>query len=81
MAPLSIGYPLLTGPGIPADRAAAKLKAVSETFEDKDFLAEANNLNLAVAPLSGAEVGKIVADSYGISGELAKRLRVLYNAQ
>ena len=80
-APLAIGYPLLMGPGIPADRANAMLNAVAATFKDKDFVQDAKTLNLAVAPLSGAEVAKIVSDSYAISPQLIDRLRILYNAE
>jgi tripartite-type tricarboxylate transporter receptor subunit TctC len=81
MGPLAIGYPLLMGPGIPSDRAKVMLEAVSATFKDKDFLQETKSLNLAVTPLSGAEVTKIVSDSYAISPELIDRLRALYNAE
>jgi tripartite-type tricarboxylate transporter receptor subunit TctC len=80
MAPLALGYPLVMGPGIPADRAAAMLNAISETFKDKDFLAEATKAGLTVAPLTAAQTAKVVTDSYAISPTLAERLRTLYNA-
>jgi tripartite-type tricarboxylate transporter receptor subunit TctC len=80
MAPLALGYPLVMGPGVPADRAAALREAVAETFKDKDFLAEATKAGLAVAPLTSEQTSKVVTDSYAISPTLTERLRTLYNA-
>jgi tripartite-type tricarboxylate transporter receptor subunit TctC len=78
-APLTVGYPWVIAAGVPAERRDALVAAFAQTLKDKDFLAEAKGLNLAVAPVSSAEVQKIVADSYAISPELTQRLRVLYN--
>jgi tripartite-type tricarboxylate transporter receptor subunit TctC len=81
MAPLAIGYPLLMGPGVPADRGSAMVKAIADTFADKDFLAEAKDLKLAIAPLSGAAVARTIDDSYAIPPQLIDRLRFLYNSE
>lgn len=80
-APLDIGYPVLMGPGVPPARGEAVRQAIAETYADTDFAAEAKSLKLAIAPLSSADVTKIIADSYAISPALVDRLRMLYNAE
>ena len=79
-APLSVGYPLLMGPDIPADRQAAMRKAVADTYADKEFLAEAEKAKIDVAPISGAGVEKIVLDTYALPADVVARFRKLYDA-
>ena len=80
-APLAVGYPLAIGPNVPAERAAALVIATAGTFADKDFVNEAQRLHLDVAPMTSADVTKIITDAYSASPTLVERLRSLYNAQ
>jgi tripartite-type tricarboxylate transporter receptor subunit TctC len=79
-SPLAVGYPLVMGPDIPADRRAALRKAVAETYKDKDFLAEAAKQQMDVAPISGEDIEKIIADSYAVPAPVVARFRKLYEA-
>jgi tripartite-type tricarboxylate transporter receptor subunit TctC len=76
VAPLALGRPFLAPPETPADRAAALRKALAETFADKDFLNEADKLQLGVAtPMSGDEVKAIIEQAYQLPPSVIARLR------
>lgn len=60
-APNDMGRPYFGPPGVPADRLAAQRAAFMETMKDPKFLAEAKKLDVAVSPMSGAEVAALVA--------------------
>jgi hypothetical protein len=55
-------------------------KAFSDTFKDPEFLADAAQQNLDIAPLTGDEAQKTVAETYGMPGAVLDRLRRLYGA-
>jgi tripartite-type tricarboxylate transporter receptor subunit TctC len=78
MAPLSVGYPFLAGPGVPADRAAALRKAYQDTFKDPEFLAEAARTNLDIAPVTGEQTLKTIQDVYATPKPILDRMRVLF---
>ncbi|NDA46761.1 MAG: hypothetical protein EBY21_05695 [Alphaproteobacteria bacterium] len=76
VAPLALGRPLLAPPNVPQERLAALRKAVEETFADKDFLAEADKLQLGVAePISGQELQNIIERAYKTPPKVIDRLR------
>jgi tripartite-type tricarboxylate transporter receptor subunit TctC len=58
----SIGRPMLTNRGVPADRVAALRKGFEETMKDAKFLGEAKKHTLDVNPMRGEDVQKLVAD-------------------
>ena len=60
----ALGCPFLAPPGIPADRAAMLRKAFDETMKDPEFLAEAAQALLEVAPVGGEELQQLIADIY-----------------
>jgi len=62
-APAGLGHPYLVPPGVPADRVAALRAAFDATLRDKAFLAEVDKLQIAIDPMSAAEVTQIVADT------------------
>lgn len=78
MAPLSVGYPFLAGPGVPADRAAALRKAYQDTFKDPEFLAEAAKTNLDIAPVTGEQTLKTIQAVYATPKPVLDRMRVLF---
>jgi hypothetical protein len=55
-----VGRPVVTTPGVPAERVAILRSAFDKTMKDPDFLAEAVKLNLDVNPISGAELQGLV---------------------
>ena len=60
----ALGRPFLAPPDLPADRAKALQDAFMAMVNDPAFLAEAKKMDLELAPLSGAEVAALVAESY-----------------
>jgi tripartite-type tricarboxylate transporter receptor subunit TctC len=78
VAPLAMGRPYLVPPGVPAERVAALRKALMETFEDKDFLADAERLQLGVTgPRTGEQLQKQLEDAYKTPPNIVERLRKL----
>ncbi len=78
VAPLAMGRPYLAPPGVPAERVAALRKALMETFEDKDFLADAERLQLGVTgPRTGEQLQKQLEDAYKTAPNIVERLRKL----
>jgi len=59
-----MGRPYLAPPNLPADRLATLRQAFTDTMSDKDFLAEADQTELEINPVSGADVEKLVKEVY-----------------
>jgi tripartite-type tricarboxylate transporter receptor subunit TctC len=55
----TLGYPLLTGPGVPADRVALLRHAFRRTMGDPRFLADAKRSGVHVAPTYGEELQEL----------------------
>lgn len=62
-------------PGIPKDRAELLRKGFMATVKDPGLLAETNKAGLAINPLSGAEVEKIVASFFKLQPAQISRLK------
>jgi len=60
----TFGRPYMLGPDVPVERAAALRKAFLETMADKELLAEAQRIGLAIDPISGADLQKLAADIF-----------------
>jgi tripartite-type tricarboxylate transporter receptor subunit TctC len=58
--PTFLGYAHWVSPDVPAERLAILRKAYSATMQDKNFLAEAQKLDMMLRPQSGEEVTAIV---------------------
>ena len=58
----TLARPFAAPPGIPEERLRALRSAFDATMKDKDFLAEAQQLDLEVRPVSGAEIDDLVAN-------------------
>ena len=77
-AALALGRPFLMPPGVPADRVATMRKALMDVFTDKEFIAEAEKLQLSVGSVRTSEqLQKEIADAYKSPPELVARLRRL----
>jgi tripartite-type tricarboxylate transporter receptor subunit TctC len=59
---MSVGRPVGTTPGVPAERVAALRRAFDETLTDPGFLAEAAKANAEIAPMDGVTLQKIIDD-------------------
>jgi tripartite-type tricarboxylate transporter receptor subunit TctC len=55
---LSMAWPFVAPPGVPADRAAALQDAFMATSRDPDYLADAARLKVPIEPVSAAEISR-----------------------
>ena len=77
-APLALGRPLLTPPGVAAERVAALRAAFAATMADPDFLAEGERVGLGLnAPRSGEQIQEVVERAYLSPPRVIDRLRQL----
>jgi tripartite-type tricarboxylate transporter receptor subunit TctC len=70
-----IGRSLFTTPNVPAARVKLLRQAFQAMISDADFQAEAAQLKLPLAPRSGEEMQKVVADLFDISPEALAKVR------
>jgi tripartite-type tricarboxylate transporter receptor subunit TctC len=61
-------------PGTPKDQVAALQKAFMETMKDPEFLAETQKAQLAINPLPGNEVAKIVSSFFELKPDILAKL-------
>jgi tripartite-type tricarboxylate transporter receptor subunit TctC len=59
-----MAWPFAAPPGVPAERVAALRAAFDATLRDKDFLAEAQRLNLEIMPVSGERIQALIEDVF-----------------
>jgi len=70
-----MGRPYVAPPNLPADRVATLRKAFMDTMTDKDFLAEADKLQLEINPVSGADVEKLVKEVYATPPDIVAKAK------
>jgi tripartite-type tricarboxylate transporter receptor subunit TctC len=74
-APNRFLRPYTVAPEVPADRLAALQDAFVKTMQDKEFLADAEKAKLDVAPLTGAQVKRLVTDLLNMPAEIKSKLQ------
>jgi hypothetical protein len=62
-------------PGTPADEIEILRSAFDQTVKDKDFLDDAERMNIEIDPLSGAEVQDLVAKIYATPKEIVDQAK------
>jgi hypothetical protein len=72
-----LGRPLITTPGVPADRVEVLRKAFLETMKDPEFIAAAAKAKVEVDPISGVELQKMVAELLSTPQPLLDRAKKL----
>ncbi len=70
-----IGRAIVAEPGIPPERAAALRRAFDATMQDPELIADINKRRLALEPLTGEEVFKIVAASVATPPALVEQAK------
>jgi tripartite-type tricarboxylate transporter receptor subunit TctC len=70
----TIGRPIFTAPGVPAERVKALRDAFDTMVKDPAFLAEAERERFDINPVAGAEMQKIVAEIVATPKPIADRL-------
>ena len=76
-SPNLMGRPFFGPPGIPSDRVQALRAAFSATTEDPKFLSEAGKLEVAIDPLTGEEMGRLVNRIYGMPDKVVQAARTI----
>jgi tripartite-type tricarboxylate transporter receptor subunit TctC len=74
-----MGRPFLAPPGIPAERVAVLRKAFMDTMKSREFLAEAEKMQLEINPVSGDAVQKIVQEVYRTPKAIAAAVAQMVN--
>jgi tripartite-type tricarboxylate transporter receptor subunit TctC len=72
---VSVGRPVATTPGVPADRVAALRKAFDDTLKDPDFIRDAATERAEISPMSGAELAQVVAGLINAPQDLRDRVK------
>src|SRR3954447_9866951 len=67
------GRPFVVAAGVPAARVAALRKALLETLQDKELLADAAKMRLDVEPVSGEELQALVEKLYATPAHIITR--------
>lgn len=75
--PATVGRPVFTAPGVPEDRVALLRQAFDAMVADPEFLAQAAQEGLDIAPISGTALQDIVNDIVGTPAEVGQRLAEL----
>ena len=65
-----LGRPLVMPPNVPEERVTAVRKALSETFADPAFQAEAEKIGLVVnAPRTGEQIQDLISQTFAMPSE------------
>lgn len=67
--------PFALPPGTPRDRVQILSKAFQDTLKDPAFVAEAQKARLAVNPVTGEEMSRLVADAFTLDPALVGKLK------
>jgi tripartite-type tricarboxylate transporter receptor subunit TctC len=76
-APERLGRLFMVSGGVPADRVAALRKAFDAMVADPAFRAEADKAKLTVAPMTGQEVTRQVAEVYSTPAALIAKAKAI----
>ena len=77
----TVGRPLATTPGVPADRVAALRAAFLATTADAAFIAAAAKENIEIRPMTGEKVAQIISDMISAPVEVRERVKLALNAR
>lgn len=69
----SIGRPFVAPPGVSADRIATLRQAFDATLHDPAFLDDAEKQKLRVVPITGQQIGDLIANAYKTPPAIVKR--------
>jgi tripartite-type tricarboxylate transporter receptor subunit TctC len=78
MVAAEVGSAFFTTPGVSADRLTTLRRAFDATMKDPEFLAEVDKTRLAVSPMAGEDLQKLVAEVSNLSPALLEKVRIAY---
>jgi tripartite-type tricarboxylate transporter receptor subunit TctC len=73
----TVGRPLATTPGVPAERVAALRQAFDDTIKDPEFIADAKAQRLDIRPMPGATLAQLIRDIIGAPQEVKDQVKIL----
>jgi tripartite-type tricarboxylate transporter receptor subunit TctC len=68
-----LGRPIMTTPGVPADRVAALRRGFDAVMKDAAMLKEAETMGLDVAPVTGERIAALVEAVASTPPEIVQR--------
>ncbi|MGE5538830.1 MAG: Bug family tripartite tricarboxylate transporter substrate binding protein [Gemmatimonas sp.] len=74
-APVSLGRPYLTTPGVPEDRVAALRAGFAATLKDPEFLAEAQKLKFDLRPMDAEETARVVNETVDVPPDIIEKAK------
>jgi len=72
----TVGRPLATTPGVPAERVAALRKAFEDTVKDPEFIAAAKQENLEINPMSADKLVDVINGLLDASQDVRDRMKI-----
>jgi tripartite-type tricarboxylate transporter receptor subunit TctC len=72
----TVGRPLATTPGVPAERVAALRAAFHETIKDPEFVAAAKQENLEIQPQAGDRLQEIIFGLLSAPQDVRDRMKI-----
>jgi tripartite-type tricarboxylate transporter receptor subunit TctC len=73
-SPTAVGRPLFTSPGTPPERVAALRRAFDLTVKDPAYIADLQKINLALNPMGGEQLQKVIEDTVNTPKPIVERL-------
>jgi tripartite-type tricarboxylate transporter receptor subunit TctC len=73
-----VGTAFFTTPGVPPDRLAALRRAFDAAMKDPELLSEAQKMRVAVSPMTGEDLQKLVSEVSNLTPELLEKVRAAY---
>lgn len=70
----AVGRPLFTSPGTPPERVAALRRAFDLTVKDPAYIADLQKINLALNPMGGEQLQKVIEDTVNTPKPVVERL-------
>jgi len=72
----TVGRPLATTPGVPAERVAALRKAFQDTIRDPEFIAAARQENMEIRPQTGEQLQGIIFGLLNSPQDVRERMKI-----
>jgi tripartite-type tricarboxylate transporter receptor subunit TctC len=79
VSPQDMDRPILTPPGVPAERVAVLRAAFHAAMNDPGFVAEAKRQHLQIQEIDGPRVEKILAQAYALPPDVIKAVNDVTN--
>ncbi|MBM3607280.1 MAG: hypothetical protein FJX29_02335 [Alphaproteobacteria bacterium] len=78
---VTVGRPIATTPGAPADRVAAMRRAFDAALKDPEFITDAQRMRAEIEPMSGEELQSLVNDIVSAPPQVIERVKLLITAK